>query len=66
MLMFDARKRVSEWIYLDARNRRVSMLGNGLIINMRHEHQIYKKGIKGCREFSEVTQAGGERRKKSG
>ena len=35
MLMFDARKRVSEWIYLDARNRRVSMLGNGLIINVR-------------------------------
>ena len=29
MLMFDARKRVCEWIFLDARNRRVLMLGNG-------------------------------------
>ena len=34
-LMFDARKRVCEWIYLDARNRRVLMLGNGLIIDTR-------------------------------
>ena len=30
VLMFDARKRVCEWIFLDARNR-VLMLGNGLL-----------------------------------
>ena len=29
VLMFDARKRACEWIFLDARNRRVLMLGNG-------------------------------------
>ena len=29
-----------------------------------HEHEIYKNGIKGCWEFSEVTQAGGERGEK--
>ena len=34
ILMFDARKRVCEWIFLDSRNRRVLMLGNGLIIDM--------------------------------
>ena len=27
--LFDARKRVCEWIFLDAGNRRVLMLGNG-------------------------------------
>ena len=32
--MFDARNRVCEWFFLDARNRRVLMLGNGLIIDM--------------------------------
>ena len=29
MLMFDARKWVCEWMFLDARNRRVLMLGKG-------------------------------------
>ena len=29
VLMFDARKRVCEWIFVGARNRRVLMLGNG-------------------------------------
>ena len=34
ILMFDATNRLCEWIFLDARNRRVLMLGNGLIIDM--------------------------------
>ena len=54
MLMFDARKQVCEWIYLDARNRRVLMLGNGLIIDMRlsgMSMRYTKTGLKAVGNF---------------
>ena len=51
--MFDARKRVCEWIFLDARNRRVLMLGNGRL----NFEVIIDMGLSGH------EQVGGERRK---
>ena len=53
MLMFDARKRVCEWIFLDARNRRVLMLGNGRLVF----EAIINMGLRGH------EQVGGEGRK---